>query len=310
MNKPRPLKKGDQVAIIAPAGPADKEQLTQGKRVLEEMGLDVVLGRHVFDVEDDIETLDQKRLSDLHEAFRNPAISGIFCANGGFGTARIAPMIDYAMIKRNPKIFWGYSDITYLLNAIQKFSDLVTFHGPMVASDLNDEERTRETESSILSLFTGEPLTYDSRRSPLNPITSGTGEGRLVGGNLTLLTNGLGTPYQVNADEAILLIEEVQEPAFKVNLMLTHLQQAGVFDTIKGVVVGHFQAEPDEYKNIKKVLQDFFARASFPVVENFQIGHCQPNYGVPLGVNARLTTSPSRLEVDAGVSCFSTNGGG
>ncbi|TYS17047.1 LD-carboxypeptidase [Rossellomorea vietnamensis] len=200
MIKPRALKKGDQVAIIAPAGQTDKEQLTQGKRVLEEMGLDVVLGRHVFDVEEDMDTMDRKRLTDLHEAFRNPAISGIFCANGGFGTARIAPMIDYAMVKRNPKIFWGYSDITYLLNAIQNFSDLVTLHGPMVASDLNDDERTRETESSILSLFTGEPLTYDSRNSPLNPITSGTGEGRLVGGNLTLLTNGLGTPYQVNAE--------------------------------------------------------------------------------------------------------------
>ncbi|QDP39272.1 S66 peptidase family protein [Radiobacillus deserti] len=301
MNKPRALKKGDRVAIIAPAGPTDKEQLTQGIRVLEERGLDVVLGRHVFDVEEDIDILDQNRLFDLHEAFRNPSIRGIFCANGGFGTARIAPKIDYAMIKGNPKIFWGYSDITYLLNAIQNFSNLVTFHGPMVASDLNDEERTTETESSILSLFTGEPLTYDSRNSPLNTITYGTGEGRLIGGNLTLLTNGLGTPYQVNTNGAILLIEEVQEPAFKVNLMLTHLQQAGLFDTVKGVVIGNFQAEPDEHKKIKKVLQDFFTRVSFPVVENFHIGHCQPNYGVPLGVNAKLTTSPPRLEVDSGV---------
>ncbi|MFI8685810.1 LD-carboxypeptidase [Rossellomorea sp. NPDC077527] len=301
MIKPRALKKGDQVAIIAPAGPANKQQLVQGKRVLEEMGLDVVLGRHVFDVEEDVYTLDQMRLSDLHEAFRNPAIRGIFCANGGFGTARIAPKIDYEMIKRNPKIFWGYSDITYLLNAIQNFSDLVTFHGPMVASDLNDEERTAQTESSILSLFSCEPLTYDSRTSPLNPISYGTGEGRLVGGNLTLLTNGLGTPYQVNTDGAILLIEEVQEPSFKVHLMLTHLQQAGVFDTVKGVVIGHFQADPDEHKKIKIVLQDFFTRVSFPVVENFQIGHCQPNYGVPLGVNARLTTSPPCLEIDSGV---------
>ncbi|MFD2680870.1 S66 peptidase family protein [Bacillus seohaeanensis] len=301
MNKPRALKKGDKVTIIAPAGPADKKQLMQGKRVLEEMGLDVILGKHVFDVEEDIYTLDQKRLFDLHEAFRNPDISGIFCANGGFGTARIAPQIDYALIKRNPKIFWGYSDITYLLNAIQNFSDLVTFHGPMVASDLNDEERTTETVSSILSLFTGEPLTYDSKIASLNTFTSGTGEGRLVGGNLTLLTNGLGTPYQVNTDGAILLIEEVLEPAFKVNLMLTHLQQAGVFDNVKGVVIGNFQAEPDEHKDIKKVLQDFFTKVSFPVVENFQIGHCQPNYGVPLGVNARLTTSPPCLEVDSGV---------
>lgn len=301
MIKPRALKEGDRVAIIAPAGPPDKEQLIQGKRVLEEMGLDVVFGRHVFDVEEDLAALDQKRLADLHEAFFDPAIRGIFCANGGFGTARIAPKIDYAKIQRNPKIFWGYSDITFLLNAIQNFSDLITFHGPMVASDLNDEQRTTETVSSFLSLFTGESLTFDSSNSPLNTLAPGTGEGRFVGGNLTLLTNGLGTPYQVNTDGAILLIEDVEEPAFKINLMLTHLEQAGVFDAVEGVVIGNFQAEPDEYVKIKKVLQDFFACAPFPVVENFHIGHCQPNYGVPLGVNAKLTTSPLRLVIDSGV---------
>ncbi|WP_226036566.1 S66 peptidase family protein [Aquibacillus saliphilus] len=301
MIKPRALKEGDRVAIIAPAGPPDKEQLIQGKRVLEKMGLDVVFGRNVFDVEEDLVNLDQKRLTDLHESFFDHAIRGVFCANGGFGTARIAPMIDYAKIQRNPKIFWGYSDITYLLNAIQNFSDLVTFHGPMVASDLNDEDRTMETESSFFSLFTGETSIYDSSNSPLNTLACGTGEGRLVGGNLTLLTNGLGTPYQVNTNGAILLIEDVEEPAFRINLMLTHLEQAGVFDAVKGVVIGNFQVEPDEYARLEKVLQDFFACASFPVVANFYIGHCQPNYGVPLGVNAKLTTSPPRLAIDSGV---------
>ncbi|WEG12110.1 LD-carboxypeptidase [Pullulanibacillus sp. KACC 23026] len=302
MIKPRALQEGDRVAIVAPAGPPDKEMLRQGKRVLEEMGLDVIFGRHVFSVEEELTSLDQKRLADLHEAFFDPAIRGIFCANGGFGTARIAPMIDYEQIQRNPKVFWGYSDMTYLLNAIQNLSHLVTFHGPMVASDLNDEQRTKETESTFLSLFTGESLTYDSSHSPLNTLVYGTGEGRLVGGNLTLLTNGLGTPYQVNADGAILLIEDVEEPAFKINLMLTHLEQAGVFESVEGVVIGNFQADPEEYAKIKKVLQDFFACASFPVVENFYIGHCQPNYGVPLGANAKLTTSPPRLVIDSGVA--------
>ncbi len=254
MINPRALKEGDRVAIIAPAGPPDKDHLIQGKRVLEGMGLDVVIGRHVFDVEEDLAILDQKRLSDLQEAFCDPAIRGIFCANGGFGTARLAPRIDYETIKRNPKIFWGYSDITYLLNSIQTFSDLVTFHGPMIASDLNDEQRTLETESSFLSLFTGESLTFDSSNSPLNTFAHGTGEGRLVGGNLTLLTHGLGTPYQVNTEDAILLIKDVEEPAFRITLMLTHLEQAGAFKSVKGVVIGDFQVDPDEQAEVKKVL--------------------------------------------------------
>ncbi|UOQ44902.1 LD-carboxypeptidase [Halobacillus salinarum] len=301
MIKPLTLREGDRVAIIAPAGPPDKEHLIQGKRVLEKMGLDVVIGQHVFDVEEDLAAVDQKRLSDLQEAFSDPAIRGIFCANGGFGTAKIAAMIDYGMIQSNPKIFWGYSDITYLLNAIQKSSDLVTFHGPMVASDLNDEQRTKETESSFTPLFTGESITYDSHKSPLNVITHGTGDGHLAGGNLTLLTNSLGTPYEVDANGSILLIEEVAEPAFRVDLMLTHLQQAGVFDEVQGVVLGNFQVEPDENLRLRKVFQNFFAGASFPVVENFYFGHCQPNYGVPLGVKAKLSTSPPQLVIDSGV---------
>lgn len=301
MIKPNALQKGDRIAIIAPAGAPDRERLLQGIRIFEKMGLDVVIGRYVFDVEEDPAIADQKRLTDLHEAFSDPAIKGIFCANGGVGSARIAPMIDYLKIKKNPKIFWGYSDITFLLHAIQNFSDLVTFHGPMVASDLNDEERTVETESSFLPLFTRETLTYDSSKSALNTLADGTGEGRLVGGNLTLLTNGLGTPFQVNANGAILLIEEVAEPAFRIDVMLTHLKQAGVFDVVKGVVLGNFQEDPEEYVKIKKVLLDFFAAASFPVVENFYIGHCEPNYGVPLGVNAKLTTSPPRLVIGSGV---------
>ncbi|WP_281657682.1 LD-carboxypeptidase [Halobacillus sp. Cin3] len=301
MIKPNALQKGDRVAVIAPAGPPDKDHLLQGKRVLEKMGLEVVLGRHVFDVDEEPETVYQKRVSDLHEAFFAPAICGVVCANGGFGTAKIAPMIDYEKIQSNPKIFWGYSDITYLLNAIQKSTDLVTFHGPMVASDLNDEQRTKETESSFSPLFTKEIMTYDSHKSALNTLVHGTGEGHLVGGNLTLLTNGLGTPYQVDTKGAILLIEEVGEPAFLVDLKLTHLKQAGVFDEVQGVVLGNFHEESAEGLELRKVLQNFFVSASFPVVDNFHFGHCQPNYGVPIGVNAKLTTTPPQLFVDSGV---------
>ncbi|MGX1262841.1 muramoyltetrapeptide carboxypeptidase [Rossellomorea marisflavi] len=301
MIKPTALHKGDRVAVVAPAGAPVKEHLMQGVKVLEEMGIEVMIGRYVFDVEEHGVGMDRKRVADLHAAFFDPSIRGIFCANGGFGSSRIAPMLDYERIADNPKVFWGYSDITYLLNAVQKLSGLTTYHGPMVASDLNDEQRTEETLSSFQALFHGEAQVYDSSYSSLNVISDGTGEGHLVGGNITLLTNGLGTPYQVDAEGAILLLEDVGEPAFKIDMMLTHLQQAGVFDGVQGVVIGNFQVEPDEYARIHRVLQDFFARASFPVVENFSIGHCQPNYSVPLGVQAKLTTSLPRLLIESGV---------
>lgn len=294
MIKPSALQEGDQIAILAPAGPPDKEQLAQGIRVLEKMGLDVIVGRHVFDEE----ATEQKRLEDVHEAFFDPKIHAIFCANGGFGSAKITPMIDYEKVRQHPKVFWGYSDLTYLLNAIQKHSGLVTFHGPMVAPDLNDEQRAEETVTSFSSLFTGESPTY---QGSLHTLAEGEGEGHLVGGNLTLLTNGLGTPYQVDAKGAILLIEEIQEPAFLIDLKLTHLKQAGVFEGIQGVVLGHFQMEAEEYEKAQKVLQDFFRDAPYPVAGHFPFGHDQPNQGVPLGVEAKLTTSPPRLVVESGV---------
>ena len=297
MIQPQALRRGDRIAIIAPSGPPDQEHLMQGIRVLEDMGLQVVIGRNVFEEKN----LDHKRLDDLHEAFSNPDIRGVFCAAGGFGSARMAPMIDYDLIRRNPKIFWGYSDITYFLNAIQNFSDLVAFHGPMIASDLNDEQRTAETANSLLPLFSGESMMFDVRETSLHTLTDGTGEGRLVGGNLTLLTNGMGTPYQVNTKGAILLIEEVAEPAFRIDLMLTQLEQGGVFESVEGVVIGNMDAGPEENKEIEKVLQEFFAGAPYPVVRNFRFGHCQPNYGVPLGVSAKLQTSPTQLVIEPGV---------
>ncbi|MCA0969305.1 GNAT family N-acetyltransferase [Halobacillus litoralis] len=300
MYKPKALQKGDRVAVIAPSGLPDEEEVNQGIRQLEEMGLEVVTGQHLLANDEDYAALEEKRRSDLHEAFLDTSIKAVFCAEGGFGSARLAPRIDYEMLSSNPKIFWGFSDSTYLHQAIQRKSGLVTFHGPMIAH-LNDRDRKEETRDTFLPLFTGDSLTYDSTISPLRVLSQGTGEGRVVGGNLAVLTSGLGTPYQVQADGALLLLEEVAEPAFRIDLMLHHLKQAGVFDHVKGVVLGDFQAEPAEREMIHRVLESFFEGADFPVVEGFRYGHCQPHYGIPLGVPAKLTTDPPRLEVDPGV---------
>ncbi|MBA2174150.1 LD-carboxypeptidase [Halobacillus locisalis] len=301
MIKPNALRQGDQVVIIAPAGPPDRNQLMEGIEVLENVGLDVRLGRYVFDAEGFLAASDEKRLADLHNAFCDPLVQGVFCARGGYGTARIAPFIDYHMIHQNPKVFWGYSDITYLLNAFQMFSSLVTFHGPMIASDFNIGKRRKETIQSLTPLFTREPIIYDARHSPLKALRPGTGKGRLVGGNLTLLSDGVGTPFQIDTNGSILLLEDVSEKAYRIDAMLHHLKQGGMFECVQGVVLGDFQADYKERVLIDKVLADFFSHCSFPVVSGYQIGHCQPNYGIPLGTQATLTTSPPRLRIESGV---------
>ena len=277
MMKPNALRQGDRVAIIAPAGPPDRKRLMEGKKVLDNLGLDVRFGQYIFDADGFLAASDEKRLADLHSAFCDPSIRGVFCARGGYGTARIAPFIDYQLVHENPKVFWGYSDITYLLNAFQIHSKLVTFHGPMVASDFNEEKKRTQTVQSLMPLFTREPITYGSSDSSLSVLQPGSGTGRLIGGNLTLLSDGVGTPFQVDTGGAILLIEDVSEKAYRIDAMLNHLKQAGMFECVKGVVIGDFQADCQERVLIQKVLDDFFSFCSFPVVTGFRIGHCQPN---------------------------------
>ncbi|RWZ60530.1 LD-carboxypeptidase [Halobacillus fulvus] len=301
MRKPKTLKPGDCVAVIAPAGPPDEKKVAEGIRCLENLGLRVVMGNALFHKEGYLAAPDQERLRDLHQAFSDPSIRAVFCARGGYGTARIAPFIDYECIRSNPKIFWGYSDVTYLHGAIQKYSGLVTFHGPMVASDLNREAIRQETYRSFLQLFHPTIQTFDYSIAPLNVLAIGRGEGKIVGGNLTLMTDALGTPYEWEVDGGLLMIEEVNEPAYRVGAMLQHMNFAGVFERVNGVILGDFKTEGEEKRKVEKLLEQFFADAPFPVVGGLPVGHCRPNYGIPLGVRARLSTSPPCLQVDSGV---------
>ncbi|HJV31751.1 MAG TPA: LD-carboxypeptidase, partial [Bacillales bacterium] len=137
--KPQRLNMGDTVGVIAPASPPDQEKLTQGIQFLEEFGLKVKLGKNLKKKFGYLAGTDRERLEDFHEMFADKDVKAVFCARGGYGTSRFASMIDYELIKKNPKIFWGYSDITFLHTAIYQETGLITFHGPMIASDLGEE---------------------------------------------------------------------------------------------------------------------------------------------------------------------------
>lgn len=298
---PERLEKGDTIIVIAPAGPPEPIKLKEGLERFEQVGLKVRLGRFLFDREGYLAASDIKRLRDFHEAFADPEVKGIICARGGFGTTRLAPYVDYSLIRHHPKIFWGYSDITYLHGAIQRYSGLVTFHGPMIASDLNEGESVLCSMKSFGQLFVPTEVCFDSSLTSLSVLQSGDGVGRLVGGNLTLVADSVGTPFQWETEGCILLLEEVSEPAYRIDAMLNHLKQAGMFHNIQGVVLGDFNVGEEERSLVKKLLQAFFRDCPFPVIKGFQVGHCHPNYGVPLGVIARISTSPPCLRLQSGV---------
>ena len=303
--KPQRLNYGDRVGVIAPAGPPIVEELKRGLDVLRSLGLDPVLGAHVLNQDLAFSYLaapDESRLEDLHHMFLDPCIKAVFCARGGYGTARLAPYLDYSMISCNPKVFWGYSDITYLHTAIHKYSNLVTFHGPMVASDLGRTPLNNETTLSLSQLFIPQNTIYRYPEFPFTSIQNGIAEGILVGGNLTVLADSMGTVFELNTDNRILFIEEINEPAYRIDAMLLQLQLAGKFEHVKGVILGDFNLEASELDKTQMLLRQFFALYNFPVLQGFPAGHCTPNYGIPIGGRVHLDTTSLVLQIETGVT--------
>ncbi|WP_198029968.1 S66 peptidase family protein [Oceanobacillus manasiensis] len=301
---PEKLQKGDHVGIIAPAGPIDNEKIQVAVPFFEKLGLQPILGKYIQQKNGYLAGTDQQRLEDLHDMFADPSIKAIICARGGYGTGRIAANLDYELIKQNPKIFWGYSDITYLHTAIRQKTDLVTFHGPMVVSDIARNEFDSLSASRFSQLFKSDTYTYTEEISPLHVISPGEAEGEIVGGNLSLLVSTLGTPYEIDTKDKILFIEDIGEEPYKVDGMLNHLRVAGKLEEVAGIVVGDFaNATPtlDSSFTLQEVLDDYFHALGKPVLSGFKIGHCFPHVAVPFGVTAKLSSNKKTLKIEPGV---------
>ncbi|MBT2755102.1 LD-carboxypeptidase [Mesobacillus foraminis] len=301
--KPVCLKKGDTVGIIAPAGPPRRDALARGVNFLEGRGLNIKLGRYVHSEHGYLSGTDEERLEDLHSMFRDKEIKAIFCARGGYGTARIASMIDYELLRSNPKIFWGYSDITFLHLAIMKQCEMVTFHGPMIASDFGREKVHSETEETFLQVFGAAPAIYTKEQLLLESIVEGSAAGSLTGGNLTLITSTLGTKFEIETDGRILFIEEINEEPRAVDRMLNQLYMAGKLEKASGMIVGDFHnCIPDSEPSfsVEEVVSHYLHLAGKPAIKGLKIGHCTPNIAIPLGSKAFIDTSRKVVFVENG----------
>ncbi|MFD2209975.1 LD-carboxypeptidase [Virgibacillus halophilus] len=300
---PENLRRGDTIGMIAPAGPPDLSKLQEGAEFFTRMGLNIQYGQHIQSMRGYLAGKDEQRLQDLHEMFADPQIKAIFCARGGYGTARIAADIDYELIRNNPKIFWGYSDITFLHTAIAQRTGLVTFHGPMPASDMADSNFDVRAARLFQQCFSPVLLHYNEDISPLFVIAGGCATAPIIGGNLSLIVSTLGTPFEIDTRGKLLLIEDVGEVPYKVDGMLNQLRLSGKIQQAAGVIIGDFSKADTGQPTLTltEVYNDYFADFQGPVMSGFQIGHCSMNFPLPLGVNATLDTAEKSLTIEPGV---------
>ncbi|WML44116.1 LD-carboxypeptidase [Neobacillus sp. PS3-40] len=304
VTKPKRLQKGDTIGVIAPASPPDFEKLEQGIRFIEKLGLHVKIGKHIEKKMGYLAGTDEERLEDFHTMFTDNNVKAVICARGGYGTARFASKIDYELIKKNPKIFWGYSDITFLHTAIHQQTGLVTFHGPMLESDLGTSDVDPLSKHYFQQLFEPQTITYSERISPLEGMVHGMARGQIVGGNLSLLISTLGTPFEIDTRGKLLFIEDVNEIPITIDRMLNQLFMAGKLKDITGFLIGDFHdclSKTDGSLTLEDVLIHYVLLANKPTLKGFKIGHCSPNISIPLGVWASINTFEKKLHVESGI---------
>lgn len=303
--KPKRLEKNDVIGIIAPASPPeDSTRIENGVRYLESLGYRVEIGKHVYSKKGYLAGEDHERLEDIHSMFRNKDVKAIICVRGGYGSHRLLDRIDYKLIRNNPKIFVGFSDITALQMAIYQKSRLVTFAGPMLAVDFGGEINPY-TEENFWKMITNSKKIgkiVNPENEKYYVLNKGRGEGKLLGGNLSILTSLAGTDYLPLFNDAILLIEEIKEAPYRVDRMLSHLKLTGAFKKLKGIILGRFVNcyESDGTKNtltLNEVISDHLGSLKIPVIYNFNHGHVADSLAIPWGINCKLNSSRCLIEI-------------
>jgi muramoyltetrapeptide carboxypeptidase len=289
--KPRALRPGDVIGVIAPAGPVDEERLKRGVGELERLGFTVRVADGVLERTGFTAGTVGSRVAQIHGFFADPAVAAITCARGGAGTMQLLPHLDRDLLRDNPKPVLGYSDIT-LLHLEMESLGVTSLHGPMVARELADGD-TAYDRKSLWYALTGEGEPYESEPDDLVVLAEGTGEGVLRGGCLSLLAASAGTPWALrNLDETILFVEDVDEKPYRVDRMLRQLRASGALQGVTGIVFGDMKGCAPSYAEtyrLETVLLEALEGLHVPIALGLSSGHtAQPNLTLPLGVRARL----------------------
>jgi len=293
--KPAALKSGDTVAVVAPAATIEREHLERGVNLLASMGFRVKVSARALARSGILAGDDRDRAAELQGCFADPEVKAIFSARGGYGCGRLMPLLDFDAIARTPKVFVGFSDATFLLNALVDLAGIVSFHGPMVAMDFARGLSPRSLDH-MQRLLNGELRSFElEAREAIHP---GAAQGEVIGGCLSVLVAAIGTPYAPNFDGRILFLEDVGEKAYRIDRMLVQLRHSGALAKVAGIVFGAIRAiDGDESENrlIASFIAEQTAGLGCPVLYGIEAGHGTENFTIPFGVVARIESAARRI---------------
>jgi len=300
--KPRMLRRGDRVGLLAPASPPERDDISRATANVASLGLVPVLGKYVRERDGYLAGTDEQRAADFNEMVRDPAIRALFAIRGGYGTMRILTMLDYGALERDPKVVMGFSDLTAILNAVTVRSRIVTFHGPVGAHGSAWDGAARESVER--ALFSPEPpgvLSIADART----IVAGRARARLAGGNLALVASLTGTPYAVPIDGSLFFFEETEEAPYRIDRMLTQLELAGDLRAARGTLVGQCTKclATGSSPTAEEVITERLRAAGRPAAGGAPVGHIPRQWVLPIGALAELDASAGTLALlEAGVA--------
>lgn len=292
LRRPAALRAGDRIALIAPASPYDPEQLSAGKQRLEEAGFEVTVGVDHRPMGHLVAASAPQRLDELHAALADPSVKAVMAIRGGYGVMHLLDRVDWSLVARNPKILVGISDITPLLNGLVDRAATMALHGP-VAVGLGGRTDDESVDRLLAAMTVAEPLPPltaegDAEQYCLSP---GNARGRICGGNLSLIAATVGTPYQLRTMGRILLVEDVGEPPYRIDRLLTQLRLAGMLESVAalgfGEMLGCEAADGVPY-GLRDVVRDAVADLPLPVLWGLPFGHGSRNWAFPIGAQAVL----------------------
>jgi len=311
MIKPKCLKKGDRIGFISPSYWLDEKDLKRTAAYFQERGYEINIGSSNSLRSGPFAGTPQQRADDIHQMFSDPNIDAIICARGGYGANRVLPLLDYDHIRNHPKIFMGYSDITGYLTSITQKTGLVTFHGPMLASY---KKRLVNYNFDLMEkVLGGEPSVYiePPELLPVRVLKSGTAVGPLWGGNMTLLINRLGTKDSLNTDGVILFLEDLDEYLYVFERILVHMRTAGMFENIKGLIIGKLDELKDNDipfgRDTDEIVLDICGDLNIPIVSNFPCGHGTYQTTLPISIPVELDANGQKPNIKLLESAVETN---
>ena len=305
MLKGKRLKIGDTIGLIGPSGTVrEAGAVDSAIAYMQQLGFKVKAGESAHAKYGYLSGTDEVRARDLNAMFADSEVDAIVCTRGGYGTMRMLDMLDYDVIRANPKVFVGFSDITALHIAFQEKCGLVTFHGPMATrweKEFADGFTRPAFERAVMDAAPLGELHNAPGYHERETVNPGAAEGMLVGGNLSLIAGTIGTPYEIDTKGRILFIEEIGERTYCVDRMLTQLRLAGKFEDCAGVVFGDFADCPVEYPEfgltLGEVIRDVAAPCGKPMFTGLQAGHVTPKLTLPFGVRVRMDADSRSLTV-------------